>query len=186
MSRFTQRILVAAVACSLAGAAAAQSYVTASGAPLRGGHGEYWQSTSYATPEKVAHSPEISYSAQVRFPFDDDTLTGEARKELDALAEKLVAVEVDKVVAVGYSDGVGSPQYNKRLSARRAKAVGDYLAGKGVAAERLQLVALGERDPVTSGACEFAGPEDRSDPRLITCLEPDRRVEIELTGRRRN
>jgi outer membrane protein OmpA-like peptidoglycan-associated protein len=186
MSRFTQRMLVAAVAWSLAGAAAAQSYVTAGAAPLRGGHGEYWQSTSYVTPEEVAHSPEISYSAQVRFPFDDDTLTGEARKRLDALAEKLVALEIDKVVAVGYSDGVGSPQYNKRLSARRAKAVGDYLAGKGVAAERLQLVALGERDPVTAGACEFAATADRSDPRLITCLEPDRRVEIELTGRRKN
>jgi len=180
MSSFTKRILVAAVACSLAGAAAAQSYVSAGGAPVRGGHGEYWQSTSYVTPE------EISYSAQVRFAFDDDTLTGEARKELDALAQKLVAVEIDKVVAVGHSDGVGSPQYNKRLSARRVKAVGDYLAGKGVAAERLQLVAMGERDPVTSGACEFAGAEDRSDPRLITCLEPDRRVEIELTGRRKN
>jgi OOP family OmpA-OmpF porin len=186
MFGFTKRILVAAVACSLAGAAAAQSVVTASGAPLRGGHGEYWQSTSYVTPEKTTSRPEITYSAQVRFAFDDDTLTGEARKELDALAQKLVALEIDKVVAVGHSDGVGSPQYNKRLSARRVKAVGDYLAGKGLAPERLQLVAMGERDPVTSGACEFAGAEDRSDPRLITCLEPDRRVEIELTGRRRN
>jgi OOP family OmpA-OmpF porin len=182
MSSFTKRILVATVACSLAGAAAAQSYVSAGGAPVRGGHGEYWQSTSYVKPE-----PEkITYNAQVRFAFDDDTLTGEARKRLDAFAQQLVAVEIDKVVAVGHSDGVGSPQYNKRLSARRVKAVGDYLAGKGVAAERLQLVAMGERDSLTSGACELAGADDRSDPRLITCLEPDRRVEIELTGRRKN
>ena len=180
MSSFTKRILVAAVACSLAGAAAAQSYVSAGGAPVRGGYGEYWQSTHYAKPEK------ITYNAQVRFAFDDDTLTGEARKELDALAQQLVAVEIDRLVAVGHADGVGSPQYTKRLSARRVKAVGDYLAGKGVAAERLQLVAMGERDPITSGACELVGAKDRSDARLITCLEPDRRVEIELTGRRKN
>lgn len=183
MLSFMKRGLVAAVASALAGGALAQSYVTAGGKPLRASYGEYWQTRNAKAEEQRELQPmPVTYSAAVRFGFDDDTLSGEARKELDALAQKLIAIEIEKVVAVGHSDGVGSPQYNRRLSARRAKAVGDYLAGKGVAADRLQLVAMGERDSLTAGACEFVGVEDRSDPKLITCLEPDRRVEVELVG----
>ncbi|HEX7053440.1 MAG TPA: OmpA family protein [Burkholderiales bacterium] len=184
MPSFMKRSLAAAVAATLAGGALAQSYVSAGGQPVKSAHGLLWrtgQAKSEAAPK--ARPEPVTYSAQVLFAFDDDTLSGEARKELDALAEKLFAIEVDKVVAVGYADGTGSPQYNRRLAARRAKAVGDYLAGKGLAVERLQLVAIGEADPVTAGACEYARMHDRYDPRLIACLEPDRRVEIELVGR---
>ncbi len=189
MPSFMKRGVLAAVASALAGGALAQSYVTAGGEPVRSSYGQYWQ-TGYGTADAVVAqaqppAPPITYVAEVRFGFDDDTLSGEARKELDALAEKLVALEVEKVVAVGHSDGVGSRHYNKRLSARRVKAVGDYLAGKGIAVERLQLVALGERDPVTAGVCELAGVVDSSEARLITCLEADRRVEIQLIGRHR-
>ena len=186
MKRFMIRGLAtaAAVAATLAGGALAQSPVTAAGNPVRAAHGGYWQ-TGDAPPQerRDARAAPVTYSAAVRFGFDDDTLSGEARRELDALAQKLAAMEIEKVVAVGHSDGVGSPPYNRRLSARRAKAVGDYLAGKGVAVERLQLVAMGSRDPLTSGACETVAAEGRSEAKLLACLEPDRRVEVELVGR---
>jgi OOP family OmpA-OmpF porin len=189
MLSLMKRGVVAAIACALAGGALAQCYLTAGGEPVRSSYGEYWH-TGYRAVEPAAAQPQrqptpVTYSAEVRFGFDDDTLSGEARKALDALAQKLVALDVDKVVAVGHADGVGAPQYNKRLSARRVKAVGDYLAGKGIAVERLQLVAMGERDPVTAGVCELVGVADPSNPKLISCLEPDRRVEIQLVGRER-
>jgi outer membrane protein OmpA-like peptidoglycan-associated protein len=144
-------------AAALAAAAAhAQSYVTAGGAPVRAGRGGYLQVGERAAAPAVARR----YNAEVLFGFDDDVLSAQARKALDSLAHRLSAIEVDQVVAVGYADAVGPRPYNKRLSARRAKAVGDYLAGKGVPAERLRLVAMGQDGP-----------------------QPERRVAIELVGR---
>jgi outer membrane protein OmpA-like peptidoglycan-associated protein len=156
MPSFVKHTLVAAVASALAGAAMAQSYVTAGSEPVRSAFGDHWRLSDRTPPPPKA----VKYGTEVRFGFDDDVLSADARKELDALAQKLLAIEVDRVVAVGHADGVGPSRYNKRLSARRAKAVGDYLAGKGVAAERLQLVAMGQEGP-----------------------RPDRRVEVELVGR---
>ncbi len=184
MKRFMTGGLAAAVAATLAGGALAQSYISAGGRPVQASYGDYWQTGDAQPQEQHELRPlPVTYSAAVRFGFDDDTLSGEARKELDALAQKLVAMELEKAVAVGHADGVGSPQYNRRLSARRAKAVGDYLAGKGVAIERLQLVAMGERESLTAGACESVAGDATADAKLITCLEPDRRVEVELVGR---
>jgi OOP family OmpA-OmpF porin len=168
-----------AAAALAAGAADAQSYVMAGGAPVQSAYGGYLQAGERA----AAPLAPVKYRAEVLFAFDDDVLTAEGRKELDQLARKLVSVELDKVVAIGHADDVGTPQYNRRLSARRAKAVGDYLAGKGVAMERLQLVAMGERDSITAGSCEVMNEvQGGSGSDLIACRQPDRRVQVELVG----
>lgn len=190
-------VVVTAVAAALAaGTANAQSYVIAGGQPLRASDGQCWR-TSYRTAQQadkdcdpqivatIASRKAVTYSTEVLFAFDDDTLSLDARKQLDDLARRLLEVDLDKLVAVGHADGLGSPQYNKRLSARRAKAVGDYLAGKGVSSERLRLVALGEQDPVTAGACDAMALEKTSGPKLIACLQPDRRVKVGLVGRQK-
>ena len=150
-----KQVLFAAAALA-AGAANAQSYVMAGDQPVHSGYGGYLQAGERA-PAPV---PAARYNAEVLFAFDDDALSAQARKQLDSLARRLPTMEVEKVVAVGYADAVGPRPYNKRLSARRAKAVGDYLAGKGVPAERLLLVAMGQDGP-----------------------QPERRVAIELVGR---
>jgi outer membrane protein OmpA-like peptidoglycan-associated protein len=153
-------IAAAVLAALSAGRVFAQSYVSAAGEPLRNGYGEYWRSEVPGAATKKPAPALVSYSAEVLFAFDDDALTPDARKRLDEIARKLLAVELDALIAVGHADEVGPPQYNKRLSARRAKAVGDYLAGKGLPVERLQLVAMGQEGP-----------------------QPERRVHIELIGR---
>lgn len=150
-----KHVLFAAAALA-AGAANAQSYVMAGDRPVHSAYGGYLQAGERA-PALV---PAARYNVEVLFAFDDDALDAEARKQLDSLARRLPTMEVEKVVAVGYADAVGPRPYNKRLSARRAKAVGDYLAGKGVPAERLLLVAMGQDGP-----------------------QPERRVAIELVGR---
>jgi OOP family OmpA-OmpF porin len=53
-----------------------------------------------------------------------------------------------RVTIRGHSDATGSVSYNKRLSLRRATAVRDYLAGKGVAADRLEVEGVGPDEPV--------------------------------------
>jgi OOP family OmpA-OmpF porin len=56
--------------------------------------------------------------------------------------------------------------------------VRDYLVSKGVLAERMVTRGAGEAEPVTKpGACG-AG----SSAKVIACLQPDRRVDIEVQG----
>lgn len=187
MPSLEKRAVFALLAATLAGSAGAQSCVMAGGAPLRTSDGECVHA-GYRTAAATLPAPKpLAYSAEVLFAFDDDVLTADARRQLDRLAQRLASMDVEKVLAVGYADDVGPAPYNERLSARRAKAVGDYLSGKGVAAERLQLVAMGSRESITSGACDAVVPlTGGSHAGLVACLQPDRRVKVEMVGREKS
>lgn len=160
MLSIKKRAVFAVLAAALAGGAGAQSCVMAGGEPLRTSEGSCVRTGTWTAAFMPPAPKSVAYSTEVLFAFDDDVLTADARRQLDQLAQRLVAMDLDRAVAVGYADGIGPAGYNKRLSARRAKAVGDYLAGKGVPAERLQLVAMGQDSP-----------------------QPERRVTVEMTGR---
>jgi OmpA-OmpF porin, OOP family len=67
---------------------------------------------------------------------------------------------------------LGTPAYNQKLSLQRAEAVRDYLVNRGVPANRLRAQGRGETQPVVQ-----CTEKDRA--ALITCLEPNRRVEVE-------
>src|SRR5712691_4288712 len=104
---------------------------------------------------------------------------GEAPK-LDDFAAKLKDRAYDRIDAIGHTDRIGSDSYNLALSRRRAEAVRAYLAGKGVDAGRVRTDAKGEGEPVTGEACKNMGAEDRTNQKLIKCLQRDRRVEVKL------
>ena len=136
---------------------------------------------SLVKPAAVKTVP-VSYTFDVLFGFNDDRLGGDARKRLDELSQKLVAMEVVKITAVGHADVIGSSHYNQLLSARRVWAVRDYLAGKGITLELVHLEARGDSEATASTACEFEGTEEGTKAKLIACLQPDRRVKIEVIG----
>ncbi len=141
-----------------------------------------------ATPEPVpvpaAPAPQqiapqkISLSADALFAFDKSTLKPEGKEELDKLAVDLSNVSYDSIHVTGHTDRIGSTKYNQKLSERRAHAVRDYLVAKGIPADRIVAEGKGETQPVTRpGDC--TGPKSR---KLIACLQPDRRVDVEVSG----
>ncbi len=85
---------------------------------------------------------------------------------------KLGNVKYDVIVAVGYTDRIGNEDYNKRLSVRRANAV----FVKGVDASNV-LFGKGEAT-VTGTTCIGKGMSTKK----LIALQPDRRVEIEISG----
>lgn len=95
---------------------------------------------------------------------------------------KLGNVKYDVIVAIGYTDRIGSEDYNKQLSVRRANAVKGYLVSKGVDASNIFVDGKGEANPITGTRCVGKGMQTKS---LIACLQPDRRVEIEIAGLRK-
>jgi OOP family OmpA-OmpF porin len=87
-------------------------------------------------------------------------------------------IKLEVIIAVGHTDRFGSDAYNQKLSERRAAAVKTYLVSKGIDANRVYTEGKGEKNPVTKpGQCP--GPKSK---KVIECLQPDRRVDIELIG----
>jgi len=136
-----------------------------------------------ATPPKVTPPPpppppparfeKVTLSASELFGFDSATLHMPQPK-LDDIAAALQAdPSITDVDITGYTDRLGSPKYNQKLSERRANAVRDYLIGKGVAANRLKAYGKGEKNPVVTDCHQKKRKE------LIECLAPNRRVEVE-------
>lgn len=123
----------------------------------------------------------VDLSADALFAFDRSSaqdMLPKGKAELDALAQALrtQAVQVQRLVVTGHTDRLGTDAYNEGLSQRRARTVADYLKAHGVAVP-MQVQAVGEREPVTTG-CKG---ETRT-PALIACLQPDRRVSVDILG----
>src|SRR6185503_16132318 len=74
---------------------------------------------------------------------------------------------------------IGNDNYNKQLSEKRAAAVKEYLAQKGVEQSKVRSEGRGESEPVTGNQCKGV-----TGAKLISCLQPDRRVDIEVRGER--
>lgn len=128
-------------------------------------------------PQKAAPQ-KISFAADALFSFDKAVLKPEGKQELDGFAQNLAGINYDSIHITGHTDRFGSNQYNQKLSEQRANAVRDYLVGKDIAANRMVVEGLGETQPTTKpGDCT-----GRKSRKVIACLQPDRRVDIEVVG----
>ena len=122
---------------------------------------------------------KLTLSADVLFDFNKAELKDAGKQKLDELASQVKGAKVDEIVVVGHADRIGSENFNEKLSEARAQSVKDYLAGRGAMTNVITAQGKGESQPVTGDQCKkLAGKK------LIECLQPDRRVEIEVLGSR--
>jgi OOP family OmpA-OmpF porin len=80
----------------------------------------------------------------------------------------------------GHTDRIGSEAYNQALSERRVASVRNYLVQNGIPANEVRAVGYGETRPVTT----LQQCQGQSGAALLACLQPDRRVEVEVSGLR--
>ncbi len=135
------------------------------------------QALAPAAPAPIIE--KVSLGSDVLFEFDKATLRPEGRQKLDELAERIKDAQVESILAVGHADRIGPDQYNDKLSAARAESVKEYLAQKGVSPDRVRSEGRGEKEPVTGDQCK-----GQKGAKLIACLQPDRRVDVEVRGTR--
>jgi OOP family OmpA-OmpF porin len=90
--------------------------------------------------------------------------------------------DFDRITVTGHTDRISSHAYNLKLSARRADAVKAYLVQTaGIPGDKISAKGVNGSDPVTKpGECKGTKPTKQ----LIACLQPDRRVDVEVTGTR--
>lgn len=87
---------------------------------------------------------------KVYFDFDHADLNSPARKTLDDTVEVLQGHQDLSLSLQGFTDSVGTDDYNLALSQRRAVAVRDYLVSHGISSTRLEPSGYGESKPDAS------------------------------------
>jgi outer membrane protein OmpA-like peptidoglycan-associated protein len=118
---------------------------------------------------RTANGMVISLPNSVfRFEFDKADLSQHNREILSRIAGILLASKAYGISIFGYTDDVGSPEYNKELSLRRAASVKDYLVQAGIDPGIINVKGYGATSPLAEG--------DSSASRA-----KNRRVEIALT-----
>lgn len=111
------------------------------------------QATAQAAARIAAPAEPSTLSLPVRFSFDSSDIEPSALPQLNALAEGIKLLPPGQIVAIeGHTDASGTPDYNRRLSLRRALAVKQYLVQMhGIDSRRLSTMGLGETQPIDGG-----------------------------------
>jgi OOP family OmpA-OmpF porin len=98
----------------------------------------------------------------VPFAFNKYTLTDKDRADLDAMVASAASNKHYFVAVEGFTDRVGSRQYNEVLSRKRADAVTEYLVAKhDIPIYRIHMIGLGEEKPVDDGHTRAARAKNR-------------------------
>jgi peptidoglycan-associated lipoprotein len=135
--------LIAAVAVALLLAACAKNPANEPGG-LGLGVG---QGAGAATPGSTQDFV-VNVGDRVFFETDSTDLTAQSRATLDRQAQWLNQYSRYTFTIEGHADERGTREYNIALGARRAAVVQDYLASRGIAANRMKTISYGKERPV--------------------------------------
>jgi outer membrane protein OmpA-like peptidoglycan-associated protein len=105
------------------------------------------------------------------FAFDKADLTNDLKTALAKIAGILSVYKKCTVLVEGHTDNIGTADYNKDLSARRASNVKEYLVAQGVEAGRLTSVGYGFTKPVATNTTK----EGRQKNRRVDLVVADKR-----------
>ncbi|HKG95504.1 MAG TPA: OmpA family protein [Gemmatimonadaceae bacterium] len=140
------------------------------------------QNIAGAKVERVGEGIQVTFESGLLFDFNSDAVSGNARTNLGELARSLDKYPNTNLLIVGHTDSVGSDDYNRRLSERRAAAAAEFLAAQGVARTRLQTRGLGESEPVASNATDSGRGQNRRVEVAIYASETARQNALRQAG----
>ena len=97
------------------------------------------------------------------FEFGKSDLKPEGKEKIQEYREqaKEELGRADKVIIIGYTDNVGTPDYNSKLSLQRAEAVRDALISLGADPKKLQVSGAGEAKPIADNSTEEGRAKNR-------------------------
>lgn len=126
--------------------------------------------------EAVVPPPAVTAAAgTVNFAFDSADLNPASKAAVDSLVGQVKSKgKINLIKLTGYTDRIGTEEYNLDLSLRRAGAVAAYLTeSAGLDPQIIEISGMGESNPVV-------GCEGVRGAALIECLAPNRRAQIDL------
>ena len=127
----------------------------------------------------------IDLNTDTLFTFDGSTLNDllpEGKQSIQQLKEKIEnnQLQIQEIILTGHTDRLGQADYNQRLGYQRAQTVYTHLQNLKLPVENMSYKSAGEDQPVTNGCFDV---KDRL--ALHACLQPDRRVTVEIKGVRK-
>ena len=99
--------------------------------------------------------------SDVLFGFNQYNLKPDAREKLAKVSGILLSYPNLKLQVEGYTDNIGSDQYNQKLSEERADSVRDYLVTQGVGQTNISAAGYGKSDPVADNSTSSGRAENR-------------------------
>ncbi len=112
-------------------------------------------------PAQPAAAPAPARTFLVFFDFDRADLTDRARSIIAEAATNTQRTGTTRIEVSGHADRSGTPQYNQRLSERRAQAVAAELERRGVPRSAMVIQAFGETRPLVPTADGVREPQNR-------------------------
>ena len=134
--------------------------------------------SSIATLAENAWNFQLIEKGDVTFGFNKADLDSSAKAALDVIAQKAAAMPRAEVELQGFTDKIGSKNYNLALSRRRADAVARYLAGQNVPLRGIHVIGLGEENPPASLTADLKAMDPNASPQEVRRLA--RRVYIRV------
>ncbi|HPB25892.1 MAG TPA: OmpA family protein [Bacteroidales bacterium] len=115
--------------------------------------------TTYREVEKDIKLKKVAVGStivlkNIFFDFDKFSLRPESIPELERLLKFMTELPSVKIEISGHTDNIGAAAYNKTLSENRAKAVVDYLVGKGIDKNRMTYKGFGFDQPIATNDTE--------------------------------
>jgi len=123
---------------------------------------------------------QLVEKADVMFAFNKAMLTPQAMLALDQVASKAKALPRSVIELTGFTDRIGTVNYNLELSRRRAWAVQRYLVGKGVPVRSIHIVGMGKENPPPGLEADLSAMSPNPSKAQLRQLE--RRVRISIFG----
>lgn len=138
-----------------------------------------------AAPAAQANPVFVPYTLQTEalFDYDKSELREHGKQKIhDEIIDKMKEYTKNDIVMItGYADRIGNEKYNMALSQRRADSVKSYMIAQGIDGNRIETAAKGEADAVVS--CDkIKGRANHKNKALISCLQPNRRIVLDLKG----
>lgn len=118
--------------------------------------------------QKIKGGEKLTVPEKVLFDFNKFMLKPKAKKALKVVSAYIAQNNPKKIVVTGYTDNIGSDEYNLKLSLQRAQSVADFLIYCGkIDAKKIEIKGLGKANPIA--------PNDSKENQA-----KNRRVEIKL------
>ena len=95
------------------------------------------------------------------FEFNASEISANNQQELTLLANQLHTYKLNKVKIVGHTDSIGNPEYNLKLSEKRAESVGQIFINNKFNPQNVQIIGKGATQPINTNKSEEAQAENR-------------------------
>lgn len=111
--------------------------------------------------QSLAAQPPRPSNYVLYFEAGGNVLTAESQAAMVSIRQEIAQRAASEVMVIGHTDRVGSAEANDRLSRKRAESLRDLLIESGIAADKLEAVGRGERDPLVPTDDDVDEPRNR-------------------------